>query len=130
MDTPRFRVSHVLLDVDGTLVDYAQAARPAFEAAAERAMSYTASGVTALDVYYSRRAVEDEPEWAAEPVHRIRHESVRRVLGAHAITDESAIRDVLDAYEEARDLHLTIYPDVHEGLAGMRNAGLTLVAAS
>jgi 2-haloalkanoic acid dehalogenase type II len=127
---PRFRVSHILLDVDGTLVDYAQAARPAFEAAAARAMRYTSSAVTALDVYYSRRAVEEEAAWATEPVHRIRHESVRRVLDAHGVAAEPAIRDVLDAYEEARDRHLTIYPDVPDGLAALATAGMTLVAAS
>ena len=34
---PPFRVSHVLFDVDGTLVDYGLAIRAAFAAAAEAA---------------------------------------------------------------------------------------------
>jgi putative hydrolase of the HAD superfamily len=116
--------------VDGTLVDYSTAARPAFEAAAATASALLGQHVSGLDVYYARRSVDEDAEWMTRAVHHIRHESIRRLLDGYGAAEEPRIRSILDAYEDARDRHLTVYPDVVAGLEALAAAGLTVIAAS
>jgi HAD superfamily hydrolase (TIGR01509 family) len=128
---PLFRVSHVFLDVDGTLVDYGSAIRAAFLAAAARASELAGEEVTPEAINRARASVTYDPAWRGRSITDQRRESVRRVLAASdAAADEAAVLAVARAYEEARDRSLIVFPDVEEALAALVSMGLTLIAAS
>lgn len=124
------RVSHVLLDVDGTLVDYGTAAQAAFLAAAERATVLVGGEVRAAELFRARTGLSEEPAWRARPVASIRYESFRRVLAVHGVEAAAAVFAVMQAYEVARDGALTVYPDARAALGVLEALGLTLIAAS
>jgi HAD superfamily hydrolase (TIGR01509 family) len=126
----RYRVSHVFLDVDGTLVDYGTAIRAAFIAAAQRASQLAGTEITPQSIDVARRAVVLDPAWRFESITAQRRESVRRVLAPFGVVSDTAVYDVVDAYEEARDLALTVYDDVPEALQALADLGVTLIAAS
>lgn len=126
----RFHVSHVLLDVDGTLVDYGTAAHAAFLAAAACASALAGGEVLAAELFRSRTGLSEDPRWRDRPVATMRHESFRRVLAAHGVEAEAAVGAVMEAYEATRDGALTVYPDVREALGALEALGLTLIAAS
>ena len=127
---PPFRVSHVLLDVDGTLVDYGSAVTAAFRAAAARPSALAGEEINAETIERVRASVTADPAWRARSVTVQRVESVRRLLLAHGVEDSEAIASVVTAYEEARDAALTVFPDVPDALAALTRLGLTLIAAS
>ena len=127
---PPFRVSHVVLDVDGTLVDYVGALRAAGEAAAAVASELTGRPLGAEAIWETRSQVAREPDWRRRTNAEQRRESVRRLLAAAGIGSEAAIERVLSTYHRARDEAITMYPDVREALDALRGLGLTLVAAS
>jgi putative hydrolase of the HAD superfamily len=124
------RVSHVLLDVDGTLVDYGTAAQVAFLAAAERASALVGSEVRASELFRARTGLTEEPGWRDRPVANLRYESFRRVLATHGVTATAAVFTVMQAYEIARDEALVVFPDVRAALGVLEALGLTLIAAS
>lgn len=126
----RIRVSHVLFDVDGTLVDYGVAAQAAFLAAAERATVLAGSEVRAAELFRARTGLSEDPAWRGRPVATVRYESFRRVLAAHGIEAAAAVFSVMQAYEVARDGAVTVYPDVRGTLGVLQALGLTLIAAS
>lgn len=126
----RVRVSHVLFDVDGTLVDYGVAAQTAFLAAAERATALVGSEVRAAELFRARTALSEEPAWRDRPVATVRYESFKRVLAAHGVEAAAAVFAVMQAYEVARDGAVTVYPDVRATLGVLDALGLTLIAAS
>lgn len=126
----RYRVSHVFLDVDGTLVDYGTAIRAAFIAAARRASQLAGAEITPQSIDVARRAVVVDPAWRFESITAQRRESVRRVLALSGVVSDAAVYEVVDAYEEARDLALTVYDDVPEALQALADLGVTLIAAS
>jgi len=129
-DSPRLRVTHVLLDVDGTLVDSDAAAQAARQAAASRCAALTHAEVSALDVVRLRQTVLNDPLWRGVAGSAIRRETVRRLLAEHEVADEDALRDVLASFIEARDCALTTFPDVRACLIELRARGITLIAAS
>ena len=130
---PPFRVSHVLFDVDGTLVDYGLAIRAAFAAAAEAASMVTRGVVTAEDIRIARVDVVEDPRWQRRLPTEQRRETMWRLLSLRGVTADaldSAVAAVLDRYQDARDRALTVYADVAEALTGLRARGFTLIAAS
>lgn len=127
---PRYRVTHVLLDVDGTLVDSAAAAQAARQAAAACCAALVHAEVSALDVVRLRQTVLNDPLWRGVAGSAIRRETVRRLLAEHEVADEDALRDVLASFIEARDCALTTFPDVRACLIELRARGITLIAAS
>lgn len=130
---PPFHVSHVLFDVDGTLVDYGLAMRAAFAAAAARCSVITGRAVTGEDIRETRARVVGDPLWQRRIPTEQRRETMWRLLaerGVAAVTLHAAIEAVLFDYQEARDRALTVFPDVVETLNVLRARGLTLVAAS
>lgn len=127
---PPFRVSHLLLDVDGTLVDYGTAMQAAFLAAAERASALVGEEIGADVLYRMREAVIHDPAWRGASITGQRRESVRRLLVAHGQDSDEAITSVVDAYEEARDRALTVFPDVPDALQALADLGVTMIAAS
>lgn len=130
---PPFRVSHVLFDVDGTLVNYGLAMRAAFAAAAARCSVITNHTVTGEDIRVARTTVIDDPRWRGRTPTDQRRETIWRLLAKRGVAPyalDAAIETVLHDYEAGRDRALTVFPDVVETLATLRGRGLTLVAAS
>lgn len=135
VSTPPFRVTHVLLDVDGTLVDSGGAARAVQDAIASRCSALAGRDVGALDVIRLRQVVTDDPRWQGGSVHQIRQETIRRLLSENGLPGEgpssdAAIDDVLAAVVDARTRALTVFDDVRGALAVLRARGLVLIAAS
>lgn len=127
---PPFHVTHLLLDVDGTLVDYGSAVTAAFRAAAARAAALAGEEIGAASIERVRTAVTADPTWRTRSVTEQRIESVRRLLLGYGVEDAEAITSVVAAYEEARDAALTVYPDVPDALDALAALGLTMIAAS
>ncbi len=127
---PPFHVTHLLLDVDGTLVDYGTAVAAAFRAAAARASALAGEEIGAASIERVRTAVTADPAWRIRSVTEQRIESVRRLLLGYGVEDAEAITSVVAAYEEARDAALTVYPDVPDALDALAALGLTMIAAS
>ena len=123
-------MTHLLLDVDGTLVDYGTAVAAAFRAAAARASALAGEEISAANIERVRTAVTADPAWCVRSVTEQRVESVRRLLLGYGVGDAEAIASVVEAYETARDAALTVYPDVPEALAALAALGLTLIAVS
>lgn len=127
---PPFHVTHLLLDVDGTLVDYGTAVAAAFRAAAARASALAGEDIRAETIERVRTSVTADPAWRVRSVTEQRVEAVRRLLLGYGVDDAEAIASVVAAYEEARDAALTVYADVPDALAELAALGLTLIAAS
>ncbi|MEI6666021.1 MAG: HAD family hydrolase [Chloroflexota bacterium] len=127
---PPFRVTHVLLDVDGTLVDSGGAAQAAEAALANHCSARANRAISPLDVARLREVVSNESGWRTATVPAVRHEVVRRLLAEHDRADEAAIQDALNVFTDARTRALTVFPDVCESLAVLRALGLVLIAAS
>ncbi len=131
---PPFRVSHVLFDIDGTLVNYRSAVRAAFAAAAARCTVITGRAVTGEDIRTTRAQLTAEPSWQRRTPTEQRRETMWRMLAERGANPgaamDAALDTVLHAYQDARDRAITVFPDVVETLEALRARGLTLVAAS
>jgi HAD superfamily hydrolase (TIGR01509 family) len=127
---PPFHVSHVLLDVGETLVDYGSGLRDGLAAAAACCSAIAGKVVPPEQLQATREAVSAEPAWRSAPVANVRREAARRVLEPYRADTAEHIDEVMEAYEEARDRAMTVYPDVPESLAALSALGITLVAAS
>ncbi len=131
MAGPPFRVSHVVLDVDGTLVDFDRALRQALAATAERFAELTGTALAPSALQQARNLVAAEPQWRRRPLYDARVESFRRLLAQAGVTDEGAATEQLsETFSRTRNETTTVYPDVIETLEALRGAGLTLIAAS
>jgi putative hydrolase of the HAD superfamily len=128
-DGPPFRVSHVIFDVDGTLVDFAGAFRAAIDAAVARASEATGTTVTRERLRDAQRLAA--AELRAQGLRRdvVRDESLRRALAAVGC-DEAGVAAAFEAFERARDERLVPYDDVEETLASLQARGIVMVAAS
>ena len=130
MSAPPFAVSHVILDVDGTLVDYVPAIRAGLDAVAAEVSARTGrDDVRPEELWAIRNEVAVDPAWRERSLNAIRRESFRRVLAAYAVA-EDALEELHDRYYLARDAAVTVFPEVEPALAALRARGLTLVAAS
>ena len=131
MSGPPFLVSLVILDVDGTLVDFVGAMRAGLDAAAA-VVSERAGGVEAAPerLREVRNEVARDPSWRGRPLWDVRQESFRRALAAFEVTDPRAVDEVRDLYYRVRDEAMVVFPDVEEALTELRRLGLRLVAAS
>ncbi|MEI6665398.1 MAG: HAD family hydrolase [Chloroflexota bacterium] len=126
----RYRVSHVFLDVDGTLLDINGAVAAALSAAAVRASEFAGEEITPRALEQTRRAVMAEPAFRVEsPAVQFR-EAVTRVLSPHGVSLEECVNAVTDLTDRTYEDTLCAYPDVHEALQALVDMGLTLIAAS
>ncbi len=125
-----YRVSHVIFDVDGTLVDWDHSYAAALLAASEEVSGRLGRPVSPSALAQVRELVVAEPAWSTPMLREIRNESFRRVLvAADAYTDETH-EAVSSAYFRARDDSLLPFDDVEPVLEELSGRGFTLVAAT
>jgi HAD superfamily hydrolase (TIGR01509 family) len=128
---PPFRVSHIFLDIDGTLADYNEATvRAALDAAVVYCRAFAGEDITPRELVLARDAVEHDPAWATAPTTLQRREAVRRVLRSHGTVSDETIPAIMTAYEEARDLAMPLFPDALPALDALRALAIPLTAAS
>ncbi len=125
-----YRVSHVFLDVDGTLLDINGAVRAAVFAAADRASELAGEEITPRALEQTRRMVMAEPVFRPEPPAVQFREAVTRMLTMHGAARDECVSAVTEASDHAYLEGLQAYPDVHEALEALRDKGVTLIAAS
>jgi putative hydrolase of the HAD superfamily len=127
---PPFRVSHIIFDVDGTLVDFVGALGPAMEVVAQRISTLTDTEVTPEAIQSARDAVLAEPEWRGRRLADVRIESFRRVLPAPVENRDAVAEELLALLVDARTRFMTVFPDVEETLRALKAKGLVLAAGS
>jgi HAD superfamily hydrolase (TIGR01509 family) len=127
---PPFAVTHVLFDVDDTLVDFGVALLNAQRAAADRCSALTGVPVTPAELQDARNLVVAEPQWQRAQLADARRESLRRVLAAGGVTEMAAIDEVTEAFFRTRNETMPVYPEVRETLQALRDRGFRLIAAS
>ena len=130
MPGPPFRVTHIVFDVDGTLVDFETALQAALRAAAEAASAHLGTVVSPTQLHQARELLTVDPGWRGKPFVTIRDESIRRVLAAAGEHDPSVVRSIAGTYYAARDANLHAYEEVEATLAALASAGFTLIAAT
>ena len=130
MSRPPFSVTHIVFDVDGTLVDFESALHAALREAAEAASAQLGTLVTARQLQQSRELVAVDPAFRSKTFSEIRDESIRRVLSAAGEHAPEAVRTIAGTYYAARDANLDAYDDVEESLSTLAALGFTLIAAT
>jgi putative hydrolase of the HAD superfamily len=127
---PPFRVTHVVFDVDGTLVDFEASLRAGLEAASERIAQIAGAFIAPNGLQALRERVMVEPEWRGRGLRAIREETFRRVLLAAGNERSDAVAELSRVYYRARDEALRPYDDVEETMRELHERGFCLVAAS
>lgn len=130
MANPPLRVTHIIFDVDGTLVDFQTALRAALRAAAEAASSHLGTVVSPTQLHQSRELLSVDPAWRGKTFTTIRDESIRRILASAGEHDPEVVRSITATYYAARDANLHAYDEVEGTLAALAGTGFTLVAAT
>jgi putative hydrolase of the HAD superfamily len=128
-DGPPFRVSHVIFDVDGTLVDFAGAFRAAVDAAVAVASQAAGTAVTVDQLRDAQRLAVAELRTRDIQRDQVRDGSLRRALAAVGC-DEAGVTLAFEAFERARDERLVPYDDVEETLVTLQERGIVMLAAS
>ncbi|MEZ4501199.1 MAG: HAD family hydrolase [Dehalococcoidia bacterium] len=132
MSAPRgpFEVSHVVFDVDGTLIDFVGARDAALLATMGAIAELTGVEVGPADLQAAFMVLSRDPEWRPRGPWAIRIEALRRVLAGLDVTDDAAVHRIAGTYATTRDEALTPYPDVITTLEALMTAGFELRAAS
>ncbi|MDA0353559.1 MAG: HAD family hydrolase [Chloroflexi bacterium] len=130
MSTPPFQVTHIVFDVDGTLVDFESALQAALRAAAEEASGCLGTLVTPTQLHLSRELLSVDPAWSGRTFVEMRDESIRRVLASADEHAPEVVRRITGTYYAARDANLHAYDDVEEALSALAGRGFTLIAAT
>ena len=130
MSRAPYRVSHVVFDVDGTLVDWDHSYAAALLAAAEELSGRLGRPISPAALAQARELVAAEPAWSRRMLRAIREESIRRVLvAADAYSDETHAA-VVGRYFLARDEALQPFADVEPVLEELSARGFALIAAT
>lgn len=130
MSRAPFRVTHIVFDVDGTLVDFETALQAALREAAGAASAHLGTPVTATQLHQSRELVAVDAAWAGRTFRETRDESIRRVLATAGEDAPEAVETIAAAYYAARDANLHAYDDVEGSLGALAERGFTLIAAT
>ena len=130
MSGPPFAVSLAVVDIDGTMIDFAAAMRAGLEAIAAAFAARGGEAASPERLRARRDEVARDPAWRGRPLADVRRESFRRALAAAGVTDPAAHREAHDLYYRVRDASMAVFPDVAAGLEALRGRGLRLVAAS
>ena len=131
MSGPRFEVSHIVFDIDGTLTDYRAAIVAGLEAVASH-LSERADGfeMTVDDLGVLRNGVAADPAWHERTLQEIRRESFRRVIEAFGNPSGVTVDEVAEVYYRTRDATMVVFPEVEGTLDELRDRGFTLTTAS
>ena len=127
---PPYRVSLIVFDVDGTLVDFASATRAALAAAAEHLSLLTCASITPAAIIEARDRVLADPAARGLSRDAVRVEAARRLLLERDVTEGDAAADVDRTYVTTREASITVYSDVRQTLEELRERGFELRAAS
>lgn len=127
---PPFTVSHVVFDVDGTLVDFLGAREAALEAIARQLRAAAGLEVTTADLQSRFNEVYREPEWRVRGLWATRNESLGRLLRDLDVTNVLDVTTLGETYATTRDAALRPYEDVITTLEALRGAEFELRAAS
>jgi putative hydrolase of the HAD superfamily len=127
---PPFRVSHIVLDVSGTLIDFDTAIRAALETAALRVSELLATTVGPDALSAERERVAVDPAWRGRTPRAIRDESFRRVLAGSDAASDAAVAELAALYNRVRDASSRPFPEVASVLDTLVARGFTLVAAT
>lgn len=126
---PPFRVSHVVFDIDGTLIDFVGGYEAGMAAAAARASAVTGATVTPAMLRAEQRSAAAILRAAGMPPGEARIEGFRRALAALGC-DGADVDAAIGAFDAARDARLEPYDDVEPTLAALAGRGFVLLAAS
>lgn len=127
---PPYRVSLIVFDVDGTLVDFRSATWAALDAAAEHLSRLTGTSIAPAAILAARERVAAElaaGEWSRAAV---RVEAGRRLLLGCDVTHPTAAEEVDRTYITTRDASITVFDDVTTALEALCERGFELRAAS
>ena len=127
---PPFPASVVVLDVDGTMVDFERAMRAGLEAVSDALAARGGASAAPERLRELRDEVARDPAWSGRTLAEIRQESFRRVLDACGVRDPAAPGETRDLYFRVRNESMAVFPDVVEALAALRARGLRLAAGS
>jgi HAD superfamily hydrolase (TIGR01549 family) len=130
MARPPYRVSHVIFDVDGTLVDWEHSYEAALLAASEELSGRLGRPVSPTALRQARELVVAEPVWSRRMLRAIREESIRRVLVAAGAFTEETHAAVVGTYFRARDEALFAFDDVEPVFEELAGRGFSLIAAT
>jgi putative hydrolase of the HAD superfamily len=125
-----YRVSHIVFDVDGTLVDFETALQAALREAAGAASAHLGTLVTPMQLHQARELLAVDPVWSRRKFSEIRDESIRQVLAAGGEQGPEATAAIAATYYAARDANLHPYEDVEDSLRLLAERGFTLIAAT
>lgn len=129
MSGPPFHVSHVIFDIDGTLMDSAGGYEIGIAAAAAHLSEVTGALVTPEALQAEQRRVARELRASGVPVPESRVEGLRRAFAALGDGD-AGVEGTLQVFLRARQPALEPYPDVEPALATLTERGFILAAAS
>lgn len=131
-DAP-YRVSLIVFDVDGTLIDFVGAFGAAARAAAEHVSRLVGREVTPAELQGSRDLVTLDQSARSLSREAQRVEAARRVLVANDVIAERAATAALEVdrtYTSTRDASISVYPDTVAALEELTERGFELRAAS
>ena len=123
------RVTHIFLDVDGTLVDFRASLRAGLEAAATYLTGRVGREVPAQAVAEARARIFRQHR-SRRPLAELQEAAFRQVLAERGVTDDGAVLEANRRFFEARDAALEPYEDVVEPLTTLRERGFILTAAT
>lgn len=131
MSVPPFAVSLIILDVDGTLVDFVGAMRNGLTAVARDISKRAGGAELQVDrLNHLRNQVAQDLEWQNRDLNEIRRESFRRMLAQFDQGDSTTVDAIESLYYTVRRESMVVFPDVEESLIELRQQGLRLIAAS
>ncbi len=129
-DAPPLAVTHVVFDVDGTLVDFEAALRGALDATATHISSLTGASVTPAELQAERDRVVAERAGDGSSLVMLRAEALRRVLAARGIEDRAALDETTDIFFRARNDSNRPFDDVERTLSTLSEAGFAILLAT
>lgn len=124
-----FRVSHVIFDIDGTLIDFVGGYEAGMAAAAAHASAVSGTTITSAMLRAEQRSAATLLRATGVPPGEARLEGFRGALAALGC-DAAGVDAALAAFNAARDARLEPYDDVAPTLAALAERGFVLVAAS
>jgi len=126
---PPFRVSHVVFDIDGTLVDFAAAFQAGARAVASELSGLVGREVRAREVWEAQRAAGGWRDGRGGGRDEDRMSALRAALASFGC-DDAAVASLLDVFTEARDGLVQPYADVEATIDALCERGFRLIAAS